>query len=124
MMKCIFKKSVQSTVLKWVFLCFLSMPAYAYNFSFFGNSAISFFTKEDWTISRSAQSKALNQTRDGVKLAWVNPGTGTHGVFLPMHTYHANGSLCRELEILHTANLVRDKAVYRFCKLHNQWKIV
>ncbi len=102
----------------------LPFAAHALNTSFLGNSAISFYTKEDWSISKNAQIKALNQTEDGVKLAWTNPKTGSHGVFLPVHTLHANGALCRDLEIRHSANLVNEKARYRFCKLHNQWKIV
>src|SRR5260221_219442 len=106
------------------FLGLLTVTAHASNFSFFGNSAMSFFTKEDWTISQNAQIKALNHLEDGTKLAWNNPGTGTHGIFLPMHTSHANGAICRDLKILHTANMVNEKAVYHFCKLNNQWKIV
>jgi surface antigen len=103
---------------------FISVTVHASNFSFLGNSAMSFFTKEDWKISKTAQNKALNNLEDGTRLAWRNPGTGTHGVFLPKHTHHANGAICRDLEILHTANMVKGKAVYRFCKLNNQWKIV
>lgn len=105
-------------------LLIFSALVFASNFSFFGNSAISFFSKEDWRISKSAQAIALNQTQDGVKLVWTNPKTGTHGIFLPIHTMHAHGAVCRDLEILHTANQVDDKAIYRFCKLHDQWKIV
>ena len=59
---------------------------------------------------KSTQIKALNQIEDGVKAYWTNPKTGSHGIFLPMHTYHArSGSLCREMEILHTANMVNEK---------------
>src|SRR5215213_2735426 len=100
------------------FAIFFMLPfaAHALNTSFFGNSAISFYTKEDWSISRNAQIKALNQTEDGSKLAWVNPRTGTHGIYLPVHTLHANGALCRDLEIRQSANQVNEKARYRFCK--------
>jgi len=101
-----------------------SFAAYGSNTSFLSNSAMSFFTTEDWKISKTAEVKALNQNKDGVKLVWTNPKTGTHGIFVPRHTFHAHGSLCRDMEIKHTANLVNEKAIYRFCKLNNQWKIV
>lgn len=101
-----------------------SVAAKASNFNFLSNSAMSFFTNEDWKISKSAQIKALNQIKDGVKLAWANPHTGSHGIFVPTHTFHAHGSVCRDLSIIHTANMVNEKAIYRFCKLNDQWKIV
>jgi len=102
----------------------VSVAANASSFNFFSNSAMSFFTKEDWKISKTAEVKALDHLQDGVKLAWTNPNTGSHGIFVPRHTSRANGSLCRELSIVHTANLVNEKAIYRFCKLKDQWKIV
>jgi hypothetical protein len=117
-------KPISHLVSGFLFLSLIPFAVHASNFSFLGNSAMSFFTKEDWKISKSAQNKALNQIEDGARLAWLNPGTGTHGIFLPMHTFHANGAVCRDLEILHTANQVNEKAIYRFCKLNNQWKIV
>lgn len=108
----------------FVILFMLPFAAHALNTSFLGNSAISFYTKEDWSISRNAQIRALNQTEDGSRLVWANPKTGSHGVYLPVNTLYANGALCRDLEIRHSANQVNEKARYRFCKLHNEWKIV
>lgn len=113
-----------SQILVSIVICFASSYTLASNFSFFGNSAMSFFNKEDWKIARSAQVQALNQIEDGMKLAWTNPSTGSHGMFIPVHTYHARGSICREMEIMQTANMVKEKAVYRFCKMNNEWKIV
>lgn len=102
----------------------VALTAYGLNNSFLGNSAMSFFSKEDWSLSRTAQDQALEQIKDGARLAWKNPKTGSHGIFLPTHTMHANGAVCRDMQIIHSANLVNDKATYRFCKLNNQWKIV
>ncbi len=107
-----------------ILLLVSSIQTFASNFSFFGNSAISFYTNEDWKLSKSAQLKALDQIKDGVRLAWTNPETGSHGAFIPTHTFHAKGSVCRDMQILHTANRVNDKAIYRFCKMNNGWKIV
>jgi 17 kDa outer membrane surface antigen len=107
-----------------LFFSAIALTVYASNHSFLGNSAMSFFSKEDWKLSKTAQDEALNQLKDGARLAWKNPKTGSHGIFLPMHTIHANGSVCRDMQIIHSANLVNDKATYRFCKLNNQWKIV
>ncbi|VVC75274.1 hypothetical protein AQUSIP_05620 [Aquicella siphonis] len=102
----------------------LSFSAAASNCSFLSNSAMSFFTKDDWQLSKAALSDALNHSRDGIKVAWHNPRTGSHGIYVPSHTTHTHGSVCRHLKILNTANLVNEKASYTFCKLHNEWKIV
>jgi surface antigen len=117
-------KNLFQIVATVVLMCVMSVAAYASNFNFLSNSAMSFFTKEDWNISKTAEVKALNQNQDGVKLAWTNPRTGSHGIFVPTHTFHAHGSVCRDLSIMHTANMVNEKAIYRYCKLNDEWKIV
>jgi len=105
-------------------LSVISLTAYSSNFVFFNNSAMSFFSKEDLKLSKSAQNEALEKYKDGMKLIWKNPQTGSHGTFVPMHTVYENGSVCRHMKIMQTANLVHDKAVYRFCKLNDVWRIV
>lgn len=101
-----------------------SMNLFASNTDFLRNTAMTFFTKEDLQLSRAAQTKALNQSKDGQKISWVNPKTGSHGVFVLMHTTRVNGELCRDLKMVSSAHLVHEKATYRFCKLKDEWKIV
>jgi hypothetical protein len=98
-----------------------SFSAYSSNFSFFSNTPISYFTKEDWKLSKEAQNAALNQ---GIKVSWNNPRTGNHGVFSPSHMVSSNGADCRNLKIMNAANRMHEDAIYRFCKLENEWKIV
>lgn len=100
------------------------LAALGSNHSFLSNSAMSYLTKEDWQLSKAAQSNALDHCRDGKKVAWNNPETGSHGFFLPFHTSRMQGATCRNLEIVHSANLINEKSTYKFCKLHNKWKIV
>lgn len=111
---------ITSTILFSVISC----SAYSLNHNFLSNSAMSFYSKEDWSLSRTAQDKALNQNKDGVRLVWKNPKTGSHGIFLPKHTIHANGSICRDMQIVQSANSMHESSTYRFCKFKNQWKIV
>lgn len=107
------------------FLSMISLSAYSSNFSFFSNTAMSYFTKDDWKLSKAAQNEALNHYKDGVKVIWKNPRTGNHGVFLPSHTVQvSDGSICRNLKIMNTANRMHENATYKFCKLQNEWKIV
>lgn len=111
-------------IVKSALLGALSFSAAASNCSFMSNSAMSFFTKEDLRLSKEALNDALNHSRDGKRVAWRNPRSGSHGVFVPSHTTHEHGSVCRHVKILNTANLVKEKVSYTFCKLHNEWKIV
>jgi surface antigen len=107
------------------FLSVLSLSANSSNFSFFSNTTISYFTKDDWKLSKAAQNDALNHYKDGMKVIWKNPRTGNYGVFLPSHTVQASsGSVCRNLKIMNTANRMHENATYKFCKLENEWKIV
>jgi hypothetical protein len=98
-----------------------SFSAFSANISFFSNTPISYFTKEDWKLSREAQNTALNK---GIKVSWHNPRTGNHGVFLPSQVISKDGSNCRNLKIMNAANRMQEDAIYRFCKLENEWKIV
>jgi hypothetical protein len=102
----------------------ISCSAYGLNHNFLSNSAMSFYSKEDWSLAKTAQDKALNQNKDGVRLIWKNPKTGSHGIFLPTHTIHANGAVCRDMQIMQSANSLHESSTYRFCKFNNQWKIV
>lgn len=107
-----------------VCLSSISLISYASNTSFLSHSARSFFSTDDWRLSKAAQSDALNHYRDGRVLSWINPKTGSHGTFVPYHTTYQRGELCRNLKILSTAHLVHEKAIYRYCRQQNDWKIM
>lgn len=108
-----------------VLLAGFSSVALAANISFMSNSALSFLTKEDWQLSKAAEREALNHYKDGQSVAWANPKTGSHGMFLPLRsTTNQKGEQCRHLKMVNSAHLVNEKATFRFCKLQDQWKIV
>lgn len=107
-----------------LFVSLLPLSALSSNFSFFGNTAMGYLTKDDWKLSKAAQNEALNHYKDGMKVVWKNPRTGNHGVFLPSHTVEISGAVCRNLKIINTANRMNENATYKFCKLQNEWKIV
>lgn len=102
----------------------ISLTGFASNCSFLSNSAMSFFTKEDIHLFKVAQKDALEHGKDGTKIAWNNSQTGSHGYFVPTHTTHHHGVSCRDIKMFNSANLINAKATYKFCKLHDEWKIV
>lgn len=102
----------------------VSVNLYASNCDFLRNTAMTFFTKEDLQLSKAAQVKALNHFKDGQAVAWKNPKTGSHGIFSPLRTVNVNGDVCRDLKMVNSSHLVHEKATYRFCKMHDVWKIV
>ena len=109
-------------ILQTLIISMISFSVYSANFSFLSNTTMSYFTKEDWKLSKEAQNTALNK---GIKVSWNNPHTGNHGVFLPSHKINVvSGSECRNLKISNAANRMHEDATYRFCKLHDEWKIV
>jgi len=115
-------RDVQMKILQTLIISMISFSVCSANLSFLSNTTMSYFTKEDWKLSKEAQNTALNK---GIRVSWSNPRTGNHGVFLPSHIINiASGSECRNLKISNAANRMHEDATYRFCKLHNEWKIV
>jgi surface antigen len=95
------------------------------NTSFLSHSPVSFFTKEDWKLSKAALQQTLEQYQDGVKVLWKNPQSGNYGTFLPTHTTRlADGGICRDVTIMNMANKIQEDATFKFCKFRDAWKIV
>ncbi|MBX3709042.1 MAG: hypothetical protein KIT56_00155 [Gammaproteobacteria bacterium] len=117
------KKTIEIILLS-IFFSTVSLSSFGSNYNFLSNTAMSYFTKEDWNLSRMALHDALNHYKDGAKVAWKNPRSGSYGAFLPSRTIYAKGAVCRHLKIMNVANLMHEDATYTFCKLHNEWKIM
>ena len=101
---------------------FMSFPLRSDNYSFLDDTAGQYFNEQDWAIYLKAQNLALNQYRDGSKLTWRNPATGSHGSFVPMNTMRKNGLLCRNLKIENNANYRTGVTTLTFCKNKGEWK--
>src|SRR5262245_1558984 len=116
------KDSLKSTILI-SFLSMIALPVFAVNYGFMSNSAMSYFTKEDWQIFNKTQAEVLNKTKDGVKVNWSNPRSGSHGYMVASGTSHQNGMTCRYLTVYNTANLINGEGTFKFCKNNGKWMI-
>ncbi|VVC75273.1 hypothetical protein AQUSIP_05610 [Aquicella siphonis] len=106
-----------------LFFCLVGLSAWAVNQAFMSNSAMSYFTKEDWQIFNKTQANVLDKTKDGDKTSWQNPGTGAFGYMIPSDTHKENGMTCRKLFFFNTANQIQGEGTYKFCKTNNKWMI-
>jgi len=101
-----------------------SLPVFAVNYGFLSNTAMSYFTKDDWQIFDKAQNQALNRGKNGVKVTWRNLKSGNHGYMVPASAPSQQGMSCRYLSFYNVANLIEGEATYKFCKSTNGiWKI-
>lgn len=116
-------KKVLGMVITSAIISISSMAVYAENYGFLSNSAMSYFTQEDWHIFNKTQMDALNRGKDGVKVNWKNSKSGSYGYMIPSAAPKQNGMVCRYLAFYNTANQIKGEGTYKFCKLNNQWKI-
>lgn len=107
--------------------CFLAIgfagTVAATNMNFLSNTAMSYFTQDDWAIFNSTQQKALDSGKANVAIEWSNAQTGSHGSMTPSAESRQNGMVCRKLTVVNFAHLVKGEGVYTFCKIKNEWKI-
>lgn len=105
-----------------VLLGFMLIPAaYASNFTFLETAPIAEFTPADTAMFENAIDTALNEKKDGEKLAWKNEKTGVSGLVNPLSTYEKNGTTCRKLRIVNRAKNKIAESVYKFCKKDGEW---
>lgn len=109
----------------WLFIAlFFSPLIFAYNESFLNYSPVFYFTKEDTAIFNATKNKALENAKDGQKISWRNPKTGSNGYFIPSNTTRENGITCRMLKIYNMAHKVTGVSNYKVCKINNVWKMM
>ena len=96
----------------------------ASNLRFLDRTApIRFFTEEDTRLFKQTLVQALNETRDGEKLAWKNTNTGAAGFIQPTLTAEILGQLCREVRVVNHANNQTAQSQWTFCKLGDTWEM-
>lgn len=100
------------------------ITAYADNWTFLDGSAITYFTNKDKDLMEGNVLSALNRLPDGKKSTWKNPATGAWGYAIPSKTAIKNGNRCRTVTVFNSARQTTGQAVYRLCKINNQWEIV
>lgn len=105
-------------------LFFVPLAAVAENYGFLANSAMSYFTREDWQIFYKTQDQVLNKGKDGVQVSWKNSASGSHGTMIPAAAPSQDGMPCRYLSFFNTANKINGEGTYKFCKSsNNKWNI-
>jgi surface antigen len=107
--------------------CFLAIgiagSAAATNMNFMSNTAMSYFTEDDWSIFNATQQKVLNSGKANVAVEWKNAKSGSHGTMTPSAESRQNGMVCRKLTVVNFAHLIKGEGAYTFCKINNEWKI-
>ncbi len=102
----------------------ITFSVFASNYSFLKEAPGNYFTKEDWNLFYAAQNKALSNHKDGSKVTWKNPQSGSWGSFVPSHTTKERGTSCRKLTMFNSAAGRTSGATYKFCKIQGEWKVV
>ena len=106
------------TVTTFLFACSLQ----ASNFNFLHEAApISDFNKEDMALFKAAIQKALNEKKDGEKLAWKNDKTGSSGLVNPILTLENHTSECRNARIVNKSRKNIAESKFTFCKRDGTW---
>lgn len=108
-----------------ILLLSTSQALIASNLNFLNESApVYHFTDEDFNILMATIQKALNEKKDGEKLAWKNEKTGHAGLVNPLDTTIENNLKCRKTRLINRANKKIAKTVYKFCKQPDGvWKV-
>jgi surface antigen len=117
-------KLVQKLIIT-ILLLTTSQMLIASNLNFLNESApVYHFTDEDFNILMATIQKALNEKKDGEKLAWKNEKTGHAGLVNPLDTTIENNLKCRNTRLINRANKKIAQTVYKFCKQPDGvWKI-
>lgn len=82
---------------------------------------ISDFTKEDSELFWNAVTTALDDKKDGEKLAWQNEKSGNSGLVNPLKTYQEADTQCRDLRIVNRSKKHIAESKYKFCKRDDKW---
>ena len=124
MFKDIEMKFVQKSIIT-ILLLITSQVLIASNLNFLNESAPAYhFSDEDFKILMTSIQKALNEKKDGEKLAWKNEKTGHAGLVNPLDTTLENNLKCRNTRLINRANKKIAKTVFKFCKQPDGvWKV-
>jgi len=101
---------------------FLISTVFASNFNFLHQATpISDFNKQDLEMFKQALRTALNEKKDGEKLAWKNEKTGSSGLINPLLTLEDK---CRNARIINKSKNNIAESRFKFCKTEGKWLAV
>jgi len=97
----------------------------ASNLNFLHDAApISDFTKQDVEMMEDTIQKALNEKKDGEKLAWKNEKTNHSGLVNPLSSYSENEMECRKVRIVNKSKQRIAQNNFRFCRKDGVWVLI
>jgi len=97
----------------------------ASNFNFLHQATpISDFKKEDKKIFMETIQQALNEKKDGERLAWQNEKTGNSGLVNPLLTLDKKDGECRNVRIINKSKKNIAESWFKFCKTDGKWVAV
>ncbi len=103
----------------------LSNTLFAVNMKFLNNSPVSIFSKEDTQLMENTLYQALDNLKDGEKLAWHNPDSNNRGSIFIEKTFNKQLQICRQVQIINQAKNQSGNSRFSFCKdKENNWKLV
>ena len=102
-------------------LMLIVTASHASNFRFLENTPIAEFTPADTAMFENAIMTALEEKKDGEKLAWKNEETGVSGLVNPLSTYKKDDTTCRQIRIVNRAKNKIAESIYKFCKKDDEW---
>lgn len=102
----------------------LSVNAYAVNMQYLKYSPVAAFTSEDFAMLQTTGKKALEENKDGQLSEWKNPQTGHSGSITPLNSKTIDGMHCRKVRFLNRTANISGQAIYTFCQVDEQWKIL
>jgi len=98
---------------------------FASNLSFLHDSTpISDFNKEDVKLMEEAIEKALNEKKDGEKLAWINEKTKHSGLVNPLSSFSENATECRRVRIVNKSKNWIGENEFKYCKQDGTWVLI
>jgi len=94
----------------------------AMNLNFLYEAApIADFNEQDIKLMENAIEKALNEKRDGEKLAWKNDESSHSGLVNPLSTYSESEIICRTVRIVNKSSKRIAQNNFKFCKEGDVW---
>ncbi len=110
----------------WFFILLLSVPTvFASNLGFLHQAApIADFNSEDVKIMEDTIQTALNEKKDGEKLAWKNDKTNHSGLINPLSSFIKDEMKCREVRIVNKSQKRIAQNNFKYCKQDDQWVLM
>jgi surface antigen len=105
------------------FLSLLVFPTHGFDLHFLKHSPARHFTKQDWEIAKTATRDILENHKQGERVIWDNPDSGSSGDLTIIKAGKSSGKLCKKLKITNRVKGQEHTSSHVFCKqADGKWK--